>query len=693
MKMCKTHFRSALGVLALWVVATACGTQPAATLAVTPGTRTFAASTCGNGLIEAPEACDDGNLAGGDGCSATCTIESGYSCSGQPSVCETGCGDGVLGDGEQCDDGNTNNADGCTNSCVITAGYTCTDSPSTCAVRCGDGVKAASEACDDGNATNGDGCSSTCAIEPGYRCSDPNVHAIYVRRAKSNCINSDLTRPLLTAGEILPEAVVPGRYRLQYVSGAADYGGGAWHPGIYALNYGSGASLQVKTLGATAYPARTDALSAGFLEQFDFQVSSGDVRLGLVDGNCEDNSNSAVFYRLDAPSTCLLGPVITSPTAGSTTSSTVVVGTGAPGASVDVRVSGGGSACSTTVDAAGNWTCNASGLVDGVITVTATQTLSGTTLTSPPVTFTLDRAAPTRPTITTPPLNSTVATAKPPIGGAAEAGSTVTVREGAAVLCTTTATAQGSWSCVPTQPLAEGLHTVTATAVDAAANASQPSLPDSFTVDTLAPAAPVITRPTAGQVLTDNTPTVGGTAEAGATVRVYVDNGQVPACTATVNAAGTWSCDVSPALADGAHSVKATASDTVGNTSGYSNTVPFVIDTTPPDTFIDTGPAERTTSRTASFSYSSNESNVRYECSLDGADFGLCTNPLSVAVGSHTQRVRAIDAAGNVDPTPAEYPWTVIKSRSLGGGGCSVAPGPLGWSVLALWALRRRARR
>lgn len=44
-------------------------------------------ATCGNGLLEAGETCDDGNLTNGDGCTATCTVQSGYSCTGSPSVC------------------------------------------------------------------------------------------------------------------------------------------------------------------------------------------------------------------------------------------------------------------------------------------------------------------------------------------------------------------------------------------------------------------------------------------------------------------------------------------------------------------------------------------------------------------------------------------------------------------------------
>ena len=45
--------------------------------------------TCGNGVIEAPEQCDDGGIASGNGCSSVCKVEPGYHCAGQPSVCDT----------------------------------------------------------------------------------------------------------------------------------------------------------------------------------------------------------------------------------------------------------------------------------------------------------------------------------------------------------------------------------------------------------------------------------------------------------------------------------------------------------------------------------------------------------------------------------------------------------------------------
>ena len=43
--------------------------------------------TCGNGAVRLAEQCDDGNTDDGDGCSATCTVEAGWECTGEPSVC------------------------------------------------------------------------------------------------------------------------------------------------------------------------------------------------------------------------------------------------------------------------------------------------------------------------------------------------------------------------------------------------------------------------------------------------------------------------------------------------------------------------------------------------------------------------------------------------------------------------------
>jgi len=145
--------------------------------------------TCGNGIIEAGEGCDDGNTDDGDGCNGECLVEDNYACG----VCEEGltgsdscaggycteptgdyptgvctgapapyCGDGYVDDGEQCDDGNDREGDGCDAECFV-----------ECVVECADGYErndAGECACPAGYEDNGYGCEITCAA--GYEFDD-----------------------------------------------------------------------------------------------------------------------------------------------------------------------------------------------------------------------------------------------------------------------------------------------------------------------------------------------------------------------------------------------------------------------------------------------------------------------------------------------------------------------------------------
>ncbi len=91
-----------------------------------------ACHTCGDGKLEANEACDDGDATGSDGCSAACDVETGWSCSGTPSVCGPKCGDGKIIGGEQCDDGDATGNDGCSGACKIETDCQCIGTPSVC---------------------------------------------------------------------------------------------------------------------------------------------------------------------------------------------------------------------------------------------------------------------------------------------------------------------------------------------------------------------------------------------------------------------------------------------------------------------------------------------------------------------------------------------------------------------------------
>ncbi len=119
---------------------------------------------CGDGMVSFPEQCDDAGLDAGDGCDATCKLEIGFKCSGEPSTCEpTACGDGLVEGTELCE---PSSDAGCTSQCQFAPDCS---GDGACTSACGDGILL-NEACDDGNTLPGDGCDEHCEIEPGYSC-------------------------------------------------------------------------------------------------------------------------------------------------------------------------------------------------------------------------------------------------------------------------------------------------------------------------------------------------------------------------------------------------------------------------------------------------------------------------------------------------------------------------------------------
>jgi cysteine-rich repeat protein len=97
---------------------------PAVKLSVEP-----CISSCGNGVQECVEDCDDNNTLSGDGCSSSCMREPGWVCSEQaaaPTVCwQCSCGDGIVECEESCDDNNTISGDGCSSGCTVEPLWLC----------------------------------------------------------------------------------------------------------------------------------------------------------------------------------------------------------------------------------------------------------------------------------------------------------------------------------------------------------------------------------------------------------------------------------------------------------------------------------------------------------------------------------------------------------------------------------------
>jgi len=120
-------------------------------------------------------------------------------------------------------------------------------------------------------------------------------------------------------------------------------------------------------------------------------------------------------------------------------------------------------------------------------------------------------------------------------------------------------------------------------------------------------------------------------------------------------------------VAQGSHTFEVRASDEAGNTDATPASHTWFVDTTAPETSIDSNPSDPTNSSAASFTFSGTDNHsaagdLTFECELDGAGFGSCSSPesyTSLAEGSHTFKVRASDEAGNTDATAASFTWVV----------------------------------
>lgn len=207
--------------------------------------------------------------------------------------------------------------------------------------------------------------------------------------------------------------------------------------------------------------------------------------------------------------------------------------------------------------------------------------------------------------------------------------------------------------------LAEGDHTFFVRAVDWINLRDSTPASYTWTVDTLAPTTEILSSPAALSAGADATFEFTG-ADGGSGVASYqcsIDGGSFAACTSP-----TTYTD----LSDGDHTLAVRAIDGAGTVDTTPATHSWTIDTTAPDTTIDTAPPLLTNSAAAVFTFSGDDgagSGVEsFQCSFDGAAAGVCSSPqafLAIVPGEHTFQVWATDNAGNADATPASFTWFI----------------------------------
>jgi RHS repeat-associated protein len=134
---------------------------------------------------------------------------------------------------------------------------------------------------------------------------------------------------------------------------------------------------------------------------------------------------------------------------------------------------------------------------------------------------------------------------------------------------------------------------------------------------------------------------------------------------------GTYSSCSDPksysSLADGAYTFSVKATDHVGNEDPTPASQQFTLDATAPDTTITFGPNAVTADPTPTFGFESADPTATFICRFDSDDFSACSGsgthtpsqPLSA--GAHTFEVKAVDEAGNADPSAAQRAFVLVS--------------------------------
>lgn len=231
--------------------------------------------------------------------------------------------------------------------------------------------------------------------------------------------------------------------------------------------------------------------------------------------------------------------------------------------------------------------------------------------------------------------------------------------------------------------LNDGSHEFAVRSIDNAGNQSSPAT-YSWSVDTAAPAVTIdsLSKTVIGSggsselrfhANKDGTYQLrlgGADCDTGTLLQSGPYGGQPAEATLTIAAAE---------LAEGANPLHLCLTDAVENTG--SATTSIRLDTTAPSTSIISRPANPTTATAAEFSFSGEDPGgsgiAGFECKLDAGAFSACTSPATyaqLATGAHGFAVRAVDNAGNVDPEPPAYDWTISTPPPPAAKAAAVAP-------------------
>ncbi len=225
-------------------------------------------------------------------------------------------------------------------------------------------------------------------------------------------------------------------------------------------------------------------------------------------------------------------------------------------------------------------------------------------------------------------------------------------------------------SYTPPSALLDGPYMFRARATDGAGNKGVAT--QAFTVDTAAPDAPELTAVIPSSPANENSPKIVGSAAADSTVRLYttIDCSGAPVALAS---AEELAAGVTVSVPDDSTTkFRATSTSPADNLSACSAPLTYVEDSSAPQTQIDGHPTDPASSAVATFVFSASDPGgvgaATFQCRLDSSqeiDWTPCSSAKSytnLSDGAHSFEVRALDAAGNIDASPASFSWAIDTS-------------------------------
>ncbi len=208
--------------------------------------------------------------------------------------------------------------------------------------------------------------------------------------------------------------------------------------------------------------------------------------------------------------------------------------------------------------------------------------------------------------------------------------------------------------------LRKGKHSFRVRSVDGGGNTDPTPAMRAWQVDTKAPATEVTEAP---DEFSRDSRFEFSSSEKHSTFECKLDDGDYAQCSSPKSY---------PGLDDGAHHFRVRAVDRAGNPDPSPVSRKWTVDTSPPETNIDSGPPHVSHKGGGTFAISS-EAGATFECRLDKDAWGACGQISGLSDGKHVMRARAKDRAGNVDPSPASWSWRIDLPPET-----SITAGPTG---------------